>query len=65
MKDTTTRTTGLELKLWRTSLELPVRAIAQEAGCSRTYINRIEREAHPSDRACALYIAAVGRARVR
>lgn len=57
--DTKTRTTGLDLKLLRVSRELSVREIAQAAGCQRTYINRIEREAHPSDRACTKYLAAL------
>ncbi|HSW43085.1 MAG TPA: helix-turn-helix transcriptional regulator [Patescibacteria group bacterium] len=63
--DTTTRTTGLDLKLWRLSLGLSVGEVAAAAGCSRTYINRIEREARPSERACSLYIVAVTRARDR
>lgn len=60
--DTTKRTTGLDLKLLRVSRDLSVREIAQAAGCQRTYINRIEREARPSERACAKYLAALAEA---
>jgi transcriptional regulator with XRE-family HTH domain len=59
--DTTTRTTGLDLKLLRISLDVSVRAVAEAAGCSRTYINRIEAAGRPSDRVCAKYLDALAR----
>jgi transcriptional regulator with XRE-family HTH domain len=60
--DTTTRTTGLELKLLRISHGLTVREVAAAAGCSRTYVNRIEAAARPSDRVCTKYFAAMAEA---
>ena len=57
--DTTTRTTGLDLKLLRISRYASVRQVANAAGCSRTYVNRIEAAARPSERVCAKYLAAL------
>jgi transcriptional regulator with XRE-family HTH domain len=59
---TKTRTTGLDLKLLRISRGLEVRQIAAAAGCSHTYINRIEGAARPSERACTKYLAAAAKA---
>jgi Helix-turn-helix domain len=57
--DTTTHTTGLDLKLLRISRFASVRQVAQAARCSRTYVNRIEAAARPSERVCAKYLAAL------
>ncbi|MFI5258791.1 MAG: helix-turn-helix domain-containing protein [Candidatus Limnocylindrales bacterium] len=57
--ETTMRTSGLDLKLLRIALGLTVREVAHVAGCSRTYVNRIEAAGRPSDRACAKYLDAL------
>jgi transcriptional regulator with XRE-family HTH domain len=62
---TTTRIDGLSLKLLRVSHDVPVRAVAQAAGCSRVYINRIEAARSPSERAVAKYLAALREAEAR
>jgi transcriptional regulator with XRE-family HTH domain len=63
--DTTTQTTGIDLKLLRVSRFVSVRQVAQAAGCSRTYVNRIEAAGRPSDRVCAKYLAALARCQPR
>jgi hypothetical protein len=53
--NTTTSTTGLDLKVERVKLQLPARAVADAMGISQSRLSRIEKPEPVTDRMLARY----------